>query len=93
MSGGPNDRRLWADEGLLVWDGRALELYRTDGRTDGWRVDARTVERWVLDDPAPAPLVLKLYTTSGHLAAATIPPSAREDLEAILELLDRRRQG
>ena len=85
---GRGDRRVWADEGLLIWDGRALELYKSDGRHDGWRVDARTVERWVVDDAVPGQIVLKLYTSSGHLAGASIPEGSRADIESILTEID-----
>lgn len=91
MSGDRVECRVWADEGLLEWDGLTLELHGSDSNRGGWRVDAGTIDRWVLDDTPPAPLVLRLHTTSGDFVAATIPPSARDELDEILLGLDRGR--
>ena len=89
MSDGRVECRVWADEGLLEWDGVTLELRRRDSNGSGWRVDANTIEGWGLDDAPPAPLVLKLHTVTGDLVAATIPPSARDELAELLLGLDR----
>lgn len=91
--GDAGNHRLWVDEGLLVWDGRALELFKSDGRHDGWRVDARTIERAVIDERPDGSAVLKLYTLSGHFASASVPATGIDDLRRVLDATEQRRSG
>jgi hypothetical protein len=81
------ERRVRTAEGLLTWDGRVLEYFKTDGRSGAWRVHAATILKWELDQRKNVTL-LKVYDNERHYESALIADHDVQTLRAILAEVD-----
>ncbi len=78
-----SERRVWLEEGLLVWDGRVLELFRTDGKQGNWRVHAAIVEQWELEQRRGVSL-LKVHIGGKHYESVLVRD---QDVAAVHQIM------
>lgn len=77
------ERQVWTREGLLTWDGRVLELFKTDGKTGEWRVHALTIVRWEIEQRRGA-FLLKVFDHEKHYESALVDDAQRPVIDSLM---------
>jgi hypothetical protein len=85
------ETRIWVDEGLLVWDGSVLELFRNDGKTGAWRLHALTVQRWEAQALRGERSLLKIWDSAKHYEAATVATTQLVAMTAVMAEIESTR--
>lgn len=69
------ETRIWVEEGLLVWTGNVLELFRNDGKQGSWRLHGLVVQRWEAEPRRGDRSLLKVWDSEHHYESALVPTS------------------
>lgn len=71
--------------GVLAWDGTALEMFRTDGRTGSFRLHGATIHRWEIEPHKKGP-VLQVWFAPALREISILGPS---DTDAVTAFMTR----
>ena len=83
-----SETRIWVDEGLLVWDGSVLELFRSDGKQGSWRLHGLVIQRWESEPRRNDRTLLKVWDSPKHYESAMVPTPELSTMTAVMAAVD-----
>lgn len=86
-----DEQHVRVDEGLLVWDGRVLELFRSDGGTKPWRLHVGVIRRCEIEERKKTIVLLKVWDGAHHWESVTFESEQLEAIRQIVGEIDRQR--
>mgnify|MGYP003378584118 CR=1 FL=1 len=86
-----DEQHARVDEGLLVWDGRVLELFRSDGGTKPWRLHVGVIRRCEIEERKKGIAQLKVWDHERHWESVMFASEELEVIRQIVGEIDRQR--
>lgn len=69
--------------GVLAWDGSALEMFRTDGRTGAFRLHGATIRSWEIEPHKKGP-ILRVWFADTLREITILDPADAEPVAAFM---------
>lgn len=86
-----DEQHVRVDEGLLVWDGRVLELFRSDGGTKPWRLHVGVIRRCEIEERKKGIVQLKVWDHERHWESVMFGSEQLDVIRQIVGEIDRQR--
>lgn len=86
-----DEQHVRVDEGLLVWDGQVLELFRSDGRIGAWRIHVGVVRLCEIEERKKGAILLKVWDGAHHWESVMFGSEQLEVIRQIVGEIDRLR--